>query len=384
MGNVLFESFTVAGLTLANRIKMSAAASYSATPEGDIDYTGHILHFDVARGGCGLVPTGGIGGVHISGRISPTSPLFNSDERIPAYRKFADTIHEGGARALLQITHSGGGAAAHQQSLGRKPLVPSFIFKRSPAQSYLEADREECPATEEEIIEVIAAYGDAALRAKRAGFDGIEIHGAHESLLMQFLSPVTNARTDRWGGSIENRSRIHREITKEMKKKAGADFPVFLKLGVQDAFPGGMTFDDGLEAALLIAGESNLDALEISQGLSGPLTDMNNSSMKPGITTIEKEAYYRDWTRKIKEAVKKGIAVIMQGGLRTPSLMEEILEKGEADLVSMCRPYIREPGIVRRWQSGDMKRAACVSCNRCVIEHALNGKPLRCWLEKER
>ncbi len=232
------------------------------------------------------------------------------------------------------------------------------------------------------LREVIAAYGDAALRAKQAGFDGIEIHAAHESLLMQFLSPVTNARTDRWGGSVENRCRIHCEITKDMKKKAGVDFPVLMKLGVQDAFPGGMPFGDAFQAARIIAGGGNLDALEVRQGLSGPLTDMHNTSMKPGITTIDKEAYYRGWTRAIKAAVQSRTAVIMQGGLRTPSLMEEILEKGEADLVSMCRPYIREPGIVNRWLGGDMKRAACVSCNRCVIEHTLHGRPLMCWIEK--
>ena len=229
---------------------------------------------------------------------------------------------------------------------------------------------------------MISAYGDSALRTRQAGYDAIEVHAAHESLLAQWLSPVLNTRADAWGGSVENRCRLHCEILKDIKRKAGRDFPVLIKLGVQDGFEGGLVFEDGLAAAEIIAAQGNADALEISQGLSGPMDNtLSNTCMKPGIVSVEGEAYFRPWAAKVKTAVGAKALVIMQGGLRTPALMEEILQKGEADLVSMCRPYIREPHLVNRWLSGDRSRATCISCNQCVIEHSLSGKTLECQID---
>jgi 2,4-dienoyl-CoA reductase-like NADH-dependent reductase (Old Yellow Enzyme family) len=109
---------------------------------------------------------------------------------------------------------------------------------------------------------------------------------------------------------------------------------------------------------------------------------MNKTSMKPMITSLAKEAYYRERTRKVKTAVKDCARVTMQGGLRTPALMEEVVENGEADFVSMCRPYIREPDLVKRWLGGDTARARCISCNKCLQEHILHNQPLQCILEK--
>lgn len=359
---------------------MSAAAAYNATLDGDIDYSGPIIHFEIAKGGCALVPTGGVGGTHPSGRMAANKPMFNTDGRIPSFKKFADTIHAGGAAAVIQVTHSGTGAAPYQLSLGKKPFTVSYYFKQ-PKGGFAEDNRESCPATEEEIRAVVAAYGDAAARARRAGFDGIQVHAAHDSLLAQWFSPIYNTRPDAWGGSVENRCRIHGEILKDMKNKAGRDFPVIMKLGIADAHPGGATAEDGIQAAGIIASQGNIDIIEVSQGLQD-LTDMNKTSMKTGITSIEKEAYYRAWTKKVKAAVKGRALVTLQGGLRTPALMEEIIGNGEADFVSMCRPYIREPGIVNRWLRGDTAKATCISCNKCIIDHVFHHKPLACVFEK--
>jgi 2,4-dienoyl-CoA reductase-like NADH-dependent reductase (Old Yellow Enzyme family) len=381
MASVLFQKVTVGILTLKNRIFMSAAAAYSATPEGDIDYREPLVHFDVAKGGCALVPTGGVGGIHPSGRMAVDRPMFDSDERIPSFKQFADKIHEGGAAAVLQATHSGAGAATYQLSLGRKPFAASY-WLTNPKEGFAEANREYCPATEEEIHNVVVAFGNAAARARKAGFDGIQIHAAHESLLAQWLSPIYNKRTDSWGGSVDNRCRIHCEILRDIKKKGGRDFPTIIKLGIEDVYPGGTTEEDGIAAAEIIARQGNVDIIEVSQGLMD-ITDLNKTCMKPHITSIEKEAYYRAWTRRVKAAVRGLALVTMQGGLRTPSLMEEIIENGEADFVSMCRPYIREPGIVNRWLNGDTAKAACISCNRCVMEHVFHNKPLACVLNRE-
>jgi 2,4-dienoyl-CoA reductase-like NADH-dependent reductase (Old Yellow Enzyme family) len=380
MKSILFEPVKVGKLTLKNRIFMSAAAAYTATADGDIDYSLPIFHFAVARGGCALVPTGGVGGTHSSGRMAANRPMFNTDERIPSFKRFADQVHAGGAAAVIQLTHSGGGAAAYQLGLGRKPFVASYYFK-NPKGGFGVENREDCPTAEEEIRDVIAAYGDAAARARRAGFDGVQVHAAHESLLAQWFSPLYNTRADTWGGSVANRCRIHREILADIKRKAGRDFPTIMKLGIEDVYPGGATAAEGIQAAELIAREGNVDIIEVSQGLQD-ISDMNKTSMKPMITSLAKEAYYRERTRKVKTAVKDCARVTMQGGLRTPALMEEVVENGEADFVSMCRPYIREPDLVKRWLGGDTARARCISCNKCLQEHILHNQPLQCILEK--
>ncbi|MFH0880590.1 MAG: NADH:flavin oxidoreductase [Lentisphaerota bacterium] len=347
MSSVLFQSVKVGNLVLKNRIFMSAAASYTALENGDLDLHQPFLHAEIAKGGCALVPTGGVGGIHPSGRMAANRPLFDTDERIPSFKKFAEAIHAGGAAAILQATHSGAGAAAYQLSLGRKPFVASFYLK-NPKGGCTPDHRVECPALEEEIRDVISAFGDAAARARKAGFDGIQVHAAHESLLAQWFSPLYNQRTDLWGGSVENRCRLHCEILRDIARKAGPDFPVILKLGVEDAFPGGATEEEGVQAARMISEQGNVHILEISQGLQD-ISDLHHSCLRPGITTLEKEAYFRERTKKVKTAVGSKALVTLQGGLRTPKLMEEIIEQGEADFVSMCRPYIREPGLVNRW-----------------------------------
>lgn len=380
MTSILFEKVKVGKLTLKNRIFMSAAAAYNATPDGDLDCRGPLLHAEVAQGGCALVPTGGVGGTHASGRMAADRPMFNADERIPSFKRFADAIHAGGAAAVLQATHSGAAAAPYQLSLGRKPFVASYYF-RNHQGGFAEDNRAYCPAAEDDIRAVVAAYGDAAARAKKAGFDAYQVHAAHDSLLAQWFSPLYNTRTDAWGGPVENRCRIHCEILADIKQKAGRDFPAIIKLGIGDAYPGGATEEDGIRAAAIIAGQGNADIIEVSQGLQD-ISDMRKTSMRTNIAVLDQEAYFRDRTRRVKAAAGNGVLVTLQGGLRTPSLMQEVIQQGEADFVSMCRPYIREPGLVNRWLAGDTARAACISCNRCVMNHVSRRQPLACVFGK--
>jgi len=225
---------------------------------------------------------------------------------------------------------------------------------------------------EDEIWEVVRAFGDGAKRAREAGFDAVQIHGAHAYLLSQFLSPYTNRRRDEWGGSLENRLRIHREIYWDIRQKAGKDYPVLIKIGVQDGFPNGLEFSEGKLAAKNLA-ESGFDALEISQGLRG--IGSENTEFRTKINVLDHEAYYRNWSREIKNQVD--VPVMMVGGLRTFKLMEEIIQKKEADFISLSRPLIREPGLVNDWKRGDHHRAKCISCNEC-FESLLKGEPLEC------
>jgi len=223
---------------------------------------------------------------------------------------------------------------------------------------------------------VIRAFGDAAKRAREAGFDAVQVHGAHAYLLSQFLSPHTNRRSDHWGGTLEGRLRFHHEIYREIRSKAGEDYPVFIKIGVQDGFAGGLEFKEGKKAARLMA-EWGFDALEISSGLRGK--PYEGTEFRTKINRIEREGYFRKWCKHIKDEVN--VPVMMVGGLRTPKLMTEVICKGETDFISLCRPLIREPGIINEWKSGSRHRSACISCNKCY-EALVKGESLHCVVKK--
>jgi 2,4-dienoyl-CoA reductase-like NADH-dependent reductase (Old Yellow Enzyme family) len=232
--------------------------------------------------------------------------------------------------------------------------------------------------TEDEIWELIRAFGDGARRAREAGFDAVQLHGAHGYLPSQFLSPFTNRRTDLWGGSLENRLRFHREVCRDIRKKVGEEYPVLLKVGVQDEFPGGLEFAEGSRAAQLLA-HWGYDALEISQGLLGERYE--GTEFRTRINCLEREAYFRDWCRKITRLVK--VPTMMVGGLRTFALMEEVVQNGEADFISLCRPLIKEPGLINAWKKGTLPKATCISCNKC-LEALIQGSPLACMHKESR
>ena len=200
----------------------------------------------------------------------------------------------------------------------------------------------------------------------------MQVHGAHAYLLSQFLSPFTNRREDDWGGSLKNRLRFCREIYRDIRAKVGSDYPVLIKIGVQDGFANGLEFSEGMMAAEYLD-HWGFDALEISSGLRGH--GYETSEFQTKINRPEREAYFRHWCKAIKPKVKA--PVMMVGGLRSIGLMEEAIRKGEADFISLCRPLIKEPGIVNQWKRGDLRKSTCISCNKC-FEAILMGESLRC------
>jgi len=207
--------------------------------------------------------------------------------------------------------------------------------------------------------EILEAFGQAARRAKEAGFDGIQLHVAHGYLLSQFLSPAFNKRQDAYGGSVENRARAAVEALRRVRSEVGNDYPVLIKINSDDAVEGGLTVEDSLQAALLLQ-EAGVDAVEVSGGsvVSGDL-----SPSRGKINAEEKEAYFRDAAKQFKEKLR--VPVILVGGFRSFGLAERLVNEGYADYVSMCRPFIREPDLVKRWKSGDLRPATCVSDNQC-------------------
>ncbi len=221
--------------------------------------------------------------------------------------------------------------------------------------------------TEEEILIVIEAFTQAAVRAKKAGFDGgVQLHCAHGFLLSNFISPYTNRRTDRWGGgSVENRARIVTEIVRRIKEETGSNFPIFVKMNATDGFqPGtakaelGLTISQAMETAKLLE-KAGVCAIEVSGGIS----EAGGVTIKTAINSPSKEAYFKEYSKNIKSAVS--IPVILVGGIRSLSVMEGLLENGFADLISMSRAFISEPDLILKLKSGEAEKARCVSCNLC-------------------
>lgn len=361
--NNLFEPFSIKNIEIRNRFIRSA--TYDGFADNSYVSDGQIKLFsDLAEGGVGLIITG-IAYVHHTGQVSPFQNSIAGDEFISGFKKLINIVHERGAKIAIQLFH-GGREAKYVKTKNALPLAPSFIEKDP---YYKGAYRD---MTDDEIWEVIHAFGDGAKRAKEAGFDAIQVHGAHAYLLSQFLSPYTNRRKDQWGGNLQNRLRLHYEIYKDIRKKVGENYPVFIKIGVEDGFRGGLEFIEGKQSAKLLA-NLGFDCLEISQGLRGER--YKGTEFRANINCLDKEAYYLNWCREIKSQID--IPIMMVGGLRTLSLMKEIVQNGEADLVSLCRPLICEPDLINNWKTNEQKKAKCISCNKCV-DLIYKGRPINC------
>jgi 2,4-dienoyl-CoA reductase-like NADH-dependent reductase (Old Yellow Enzyme family) len=229
--------------------------------------------------------------------------------------------------------------------------------------------------TSEDINATVEAFGNAAGRARKAGFDGVQIHAAHSYLLSQFLSPAFNLRKDAYGGTIENRARILVEVVEAIQERVGKDYPLLIKINSRDFLEGGLELEDSIRAGAMLK-DVGLDAIEISGGTyaSGELVPI-----RKGIKKEKDEAYFKSEARAFKEQID--LPIILVGGIRSFHIAEGIVNDHIADYISMCRPLIREPGLINRWRSGDLSRATCISDTKC-LRPALTGKGVYCVVEK--
>jgi len=286
----------------------------------------------------------------------------------------AEAVHEYETKVVLQIGDCGSQSVVAPQK-GYRPLAPSVLRKDwvsfegerevtrtdkgTPEHLMETATLEAEQMTEEKIHEVIQAYGQAAGRAREAGFDGVQFHAGHGYLLSQFVSPATNRRTDRWGGSLENRTRFVRFCYAASRDAVGDDYPVLIKMGAKDQVQGGLPISEGVQMAKLLAREG-IDAIEISEGVEkDPL-----HHIRTGVDSREKEAYYLPWARRVRDEVD--VPLFLVGGLRSFDIMEEIVEEGVVNCVSMCRPFIREPYLVQQFREEKINQVKCISCNGCL------------------
>ncbi|MBF0457271.1 MAG: NADH:flavin oxidoreductase [Nitrospirae bacterium] len=347
---MLFEPYVLKNITLANRIVRSATYEKGADAEGFVTPLLIDRYENLARGGVGLIITGGAP-VHPTGRFVPQMVAAYDDKYIDGLSRMAGAVSALGGKIVLQIAH--GGRQCYPELLnGELPIAPSAVL-----EPVLNVTPREM--TEEEIWTMIHAFGEAARRAKAAGFHGVQIHGAHGYLVSQFLSPHTNRRTDNWGGDEDGRFRFLGEVYKAIRKAVGGDYLVLIKINASDHLCcNGLMPDASLRIAERLEA-LGLDAVEVSGG-------MYESSLKPARTKIlhpTDEAYFKESAALFKMSLN--IPVILVGGIRTRSIAEEMLVKGYADLVSMSRPLIREPDLPNKFRAGKDK-ADCESCNGCM------------------
>jgi len=329
-----FDPFQIANLRSPNRLVRSATNMRLAGPQGEVSEELLEVYRKLAQGGVGLCITGHAY-VSAEGKVSDGQLGIWDDRLIDGLKKLVEAFKAEGGLIFVQLSH--GGALAFKASGER--LSPS-PFKGAKGMSLSEVER------------VKRAFIEAAKRAKKAGFDGIELHGAHGYLLSCFLSPKVNRRKDRYGGR-EGGTRFIAEIISGIKEETG--LPLIIKLGPDNGE--GNTIEDIIESLKELR-NYGLDGVEISRGLV-PQQEI----MKEGIKPYENEAYNLPYALKVKEKMPH-LPVILVGGIRSYETSKEILSKG-IDALAFSRPLIREPHLPLRWKQGDRRPSTCRSCNLC-------------------
>ncbi|MBI4831964.1 MAG: NADH:flavin oxidoreductase [Candidatus Lindowbacteria bacterium] len=362
----VFGPVAINRLRLPNRFVRSATYEGLAAEDGRVTDALVSLYEELARGEIGLIVVG-YAYIQPNGKGGPGMLGIWSDEHIEGLARLTEAAHEHGAKIASQIVHCG--RQTLPDIIGGTPVGPSPV----PTARLGVTPRE---LTVSEIEDIIANFGKAAARAKTAGFDAVQIHCAHGYLLNQFLAKNSNQRIDTYGGSIEGRARALFETYARIRDAVGADYPVLIKMNCADFVEGGLELEESLWVAEQLA-RMGIDAIEVSGGVWDTVPDEGRTIQK-GVPRRRPEAYFLPHIEKFKKAV--GVPVIAVGGIRVLETAQSILREGKADLISMCRPFIHEPHLLKRWRSGDLSPAACVSCNRCLAKTPYEG--LKCFGKK--
>lgn len=360
----LFTPSTIGSLSIPNRIVRSATAEGMADSDGRPMPQLKELYADLVRGGVGLIISGHMY-VQPSGKAHAEMTGIYDDALIPDLAKLADAIHEEGGRIVVQINHAG--MQADEDVVG-EAIAPSAIeapFLSRPAREM----------TTREIEAAIQAFADAARRCQEAGFDGVQIHAAHGYLISQFLSPFVNRRTDRWGGNSKKRMRFLRDVSTAVREQVGPDYPVLIKLGMMDAVEGGLSAEGGAKVAAALE-RMGIDALEISGGIGGE----KSLNVRKGIRSEADEAYFLHLAGLARPVTP--LPIILVGGFRSQSVMEQVLADGDADFISLCRPLITEPDLPNQFKLDLKEKSRCISSNNCWPENAGDGIACKCPLDK--
>jgi len=314
----LFDPLIVGHLTLKNRVVMPPMANELASAEGEVTEA-LITHYTRRAPGVGLVIVEH-SYIALEGKASSRQLGIHDDALIKGLTNLVESIHAEGTTVCIQINHAG--RKGRSSICGGQPIAPSAIAA---------SDSHEIPRELEkhEIQHLVRLFGAAAQRAREAGFDAVEVHGAHGFLLNQFTSPLSNRRTDGYGGSFENRFRFPLEVVEEVRKAVGSEFPLLYRLGAYDGREGGITISESqaLARRLLKAG---INIVDVSGGLSGSSPD-----------DMSFQGYFLPLAEKIKQAIEG--PVIGVGGIKDPRFADEAISQGKVDLVAVGRALLTDP-----------------------------------------
>lgn len=361
----LFEQTEINGMALANRFVRSATWEGMAGEDGSVTPKLTDCMVNLAKGGVGLIISSHAY-VHRAGQAGPWQLGVYSDDLIPGLTAMADAVHKNNGKIVMQLAHAG--FFANAKLTGQPPFAVSEV------EGFAKAPRKELNA--QDIVEIEEAFAAAAIRAKKAGFDGVQIHSAHGYLLSQFLSPAFNRRTDKYGGAIENRALALIETLRAVRNSVGRGYPVLVKMNSGDFMEHGLTIEDSIQVGKMLE-DGGIDAIELSGGV---LTGGKLSPSRMGIHSEDKEAYFRQEARAFRDKVN--VPLILVGGNRSINMAECLISDGTADYISMSRPLIREPGLINRWKSGDLAKSACLSDNQC-FGPAMAGEGIYCVTGKK-
>jgi len=330
------------GTVISNRIVKSATSEVLGTMKGAPTPTLINLYRRWAQGGAGLLVTGNIM-VDAKALGEPNNVVVEDKTHFELLQTWAQAAADTDAQIWTQINHPG------RQAIGlinRKVVAPSAIpLKLGPMSSMFATPK---ALEEDEILDIIERYATTAEILKEAGFSGVQIHGAHGYLVSQFLSPRMNIRTDKWGGSLENRSRFVLDIYRKMRAKLGADYPISIKINSADFQRGGFTEEESVQVIKMLSDEG-IDMIEISGGTyEAPAMMFSKQS------TREREAYFIDYTKKARKVTDTPLMVT--GGFRTAAAMEYTLAEGALDLVGLARPFILYPNFPKEMLNGTLEK----------------------------
>jgi len=356
--SILFEPYPIGRLTLKNRFIKSSTAESMAGPDGEV--TPPMLDFyeTIAKGGCACIFLGHAF-VHPLGKAHSKMTGVHDDRFIPGLRSLAEVIHRHRCYVFAQLNHGG----SRLEKGIAEPVGPSPVVHPITGLCGREL-------RSSEIWEIIHAFGQAARRVRKAGLDGILIHGAHGYLVSLFNSPFANKRMDEWGRTLEDQFRFLREVYRSIRNAVGADYPVAVKLGVRDDMEEGLSIEEGANLASWLVKEG-IDAIEISGGV--PTKEAGAS--RSHIHSQEQEAYFLSYAKVVRPNVGR-LPLSLVGGLRSPQLMEKIIGEGWTDFVSLARPFICEPDLVEKIRKGRREPVACTRDDLCRTGFGQEG--LRC------
>lgn len=348
--SALYTETRIGNMALKNRFIRSATWENMATEDGRMTDKLYAIYEELAKGEVGLIVTGYANIVEEEKPNAGMMGMYN-DSFIAEYKKLTELVHRNDAKIVMQLAY-GGTKTTH--NVGERVIyAPSEVCERG-TQTLGKA------MTQDEIDYIVQAFAQASRRAQESGFDGVEIHAAHTYLINQFLSPYYNRREDQYGGSLDNRMRLLLEIYAEIRKLAGDEYPILVKLTASEFFDGGLTFDETriickkLEAV-------GVDAIIISGNIHGKANTMIGEHFDG--YAIQEEGYFHEYGHVISEEVN--VPVITVGGLTDFYAIEDIANKTNIQYFALSRPLLSEPYLIKRWKEGDRAPVECERCSKC-------------------